>query len=32
MRLFNALRTRPKQREVEADYKLLHLCVCFGVI
>ena len=26
MRLFNALRTLPKQRKVEADCKLLHLC------
>ena len=32
MRLFNVLRTLPKQRKVEADCKLLHLCVCFGVI
>ena len=26
--LFDTLRTLPKQRKVEADCKLLHLCVC----
>ena len=26
--LFNVLRTLPKPRKVEADCKLLHLCVC----
>ena len=26
--LFNALRTLPKPRKVEADCKLLHLCIC----
>ena len=31
MRLFSALRTLPKQRKVEADCKLLHLCVCVCV-